>query len=126
MKSNLTIFLLFFFVYCNSQQFHGCNVVNSTFSTGDVDWYNKADGDIEAGTATANCHRGWAVYDISPIPDNADITDADVNFYVSSESTSSYHTLFLAIMTINPVVSSRTTIWDDIGSANGFYWESLL
>jgi len=124
MKKFISFFLFLLLVsYTNCiAQTVTCRPLNSTDWTGRVDKYLKHSGEIKAGSKFLNNFRGWAAFDISSIPDDANINSVTVAFWVNTASTSSKHILLIKEITVNPFVASRATLYNDIGNtSNGSY-----
>lgn len=120
-KTGILNCLLFFCISAlstnqvRSQQQIACITYSTDYSTGSVDWYQKIDGDMKAGTSTANAFRSWAKFNLSNIPDNSLITNAGLYFYINTASTDpATHELVISRLLIDPVTASRSTLWDEI------------
>ena len=99
------LFLIFVFTFYLRS--YGQNIVDVMpqdleYWTGRVDWYLKLDGDIKAGSGALNNFAGWAVFDITKIPDNASITSITIWFHTTEASTSSKHCLEIGRIYVDP------------------------
>lgn len=100
-------------------------VINDTYGTGYISgidsWINnyKNTGDIYVGEANFSTwdYLGWAMFDISSIPQNATINSIQVEFNVENNSSSGGFTLCISRLNIDPRNDNVTAF--DIG--NSFY-----
>ena len=85
--------------------------------------YGKSDGEIQVGQDLTDKERGWAKIDISAIPLDAIITDITLKLYVNSPSTSSNHDLVIRKVSSDPVSTSASTLYNQIGTGTWYGYD---
>ncbi|MBW8049850.1 MAG: T9SS type A sorting domain-containing protein [Cytophagales bacterium] len=107
--------------------------INQQYWTGNVrnqgicpDYCKSNLGKIKAGEPDIALYeyRGWTKFDLStispPIPTNAVITDLTLIVFTTNASSNSGHELVACRMSIDPVTSTGTVIWNEIGSPQDY------
>lgn len=115
--SVITLLITFFTLNPNksiAQQSGWYYPKNETRWTGRVNTQIHSSND-ELLVGTPYNRRGFIKFDISNIPDNATITQVDIEFYVNTASTEpSSHELVISSLYVDPVATSNSILWDEI------------
>ena len=105
-----------------------CNTTTEKFSTGRVNQFSlvtgKLDDEIKAGDYILNNRFfGWAIFNISSIPQNATINSVELITYTKEASSTAMHCLYIVHLKSDPRLESTNvgTINNDLASTNIFY-----
>ncbi|MCK4359231.1 MAG: choice-of-anchor D domain-containing protein, partial [Candidatus Cloacimonetes bacterium] len=106
---------------------------NSTWWTGSVykdilGLYVNEDKDVKAGDNWVGTKwRSYARFDIDDIPDNADVISIELKAWTRVASSSSNHRLEVKKLTVDPLYTGGSTLYNDIGNgaAISSLWDAM-
>ncbi len=97
-----------------------CPALHVTYGTGRCTWSEKMDGRMELSPSTEPSPRtGWALFNVSAIPESAVIDEVILHVYHSSPGTNAFAT-YVRKLTVDPTTSSGSTIFGSKSSGTQY------